>query len=154
MLSTEKAWTSTMATDGLSFLLAYSCYDAVSRKESLQRYQTLTNQSRSTARTVLRWFYELEDGCIDTASRGRIFDARILDYRVDVQSVLDTFALQEVNAVILVHRDGLSHSHACSLSGVQTDRPDKTIERIETKLGQAFDRKRLGDFLSYVDHLR
>jgi hypothetical protein len=108
---------------------------------------------RQMARTVLRWYVELEDGVIQTGE-GQRFDARVLDYRIDVERVFKRFHPTEVKAVLMVNRDGLTHAQAVTAAGIQNDRPDRVIADIETRLGQAFERLRLDEFLQYVDYLR
>ncbi len=80
---------------------------------------------------------------------GPRFDARVLDYRIDVDNVLKKFHPAEVLAVLLVNRDGLTHAEAIQVSGIRT-----SIEDIEISMGQAFAFRRLDNFLDYVDHLR
>jgi hypothetical protein len=96
---------------------------------------------------------ELEDGMIQSED-GPKFDARVLDYRIDVDNVLKHFHPAEVKAVLLVNRDGLTHADAVTLAGLQAKRPDQLVEDIEIRMGQAFARRRLDEFLHYVDHLR
>ncbi len=115
--------------------------------------QQISRYYRRVTQTVLRWYVELENGIIET-DNGRVFDARVLDYRIDVELAMRSFDQREVKAILLIHRDGLSHVQALSLSGIQADRPDKVVEDIETRLGRAFARKRLSEFLDYIDHLR
>jgi hypothetical protein len=108
---------------------------------------------RKVSQTVLRWYAECEGGVIQT-DRGPAFDERILNYRVDVELALKEFDEREVKAILLIHRDGLTHAQALNLSGILSERPDKTVEDIETRMGRAFERKRLSEFLAYVDYLR
>ncbi len=108
---------------------------------------------RQTTRNVLRWYTELEDGIIQTEDGSR-FDQRILDYRVDVDRVLSKFHEQEVEVVLLVNRDGLTHAQATTVAGVKTDRPDRYVADIEIRMGQVFQRLRLDQFLDYVEYLR
>jgi hypothetical protein len=105
------------------------------------------------ARQVFRWYFELEDGRIQT-NEGSRFDPRVLDYRVDVDLVLRRFPPAEVLAMILITRDGLTHTHALEVAGIKTSRPDSVIENIEIRIGQAFERSSLDEFLKYVDYLR
>lgn len=102
---------------------------------------------------MLRWYVESEDGTIQTEDGPR-FDARVLDYRIDVDFALRKFHPSETLAVLLVNRDGLSHAQALHVAGIQTKRPDHYVEDIEIRMGQAFERLRLDEFLRYVDYLR
>lgn len=102
---------------------------------------------------VLRWYTELEDGFIQVIDGPR-FDVRVLDYRLDVERVLKQFHPAHVKAVLLVNRDGLTPTEAIRLSGIPTDRPSVVIEDIEIRMGQAFERLCLDEFLDYVDYLR
>lgn len=104
------------------------------------------------ARQVFRWYFELEDGRIQT-NEGPRFDSRVLDYRVDVDLALRKFHPAEVLAIILIARDGLTHAHALKVAGIETDRPDGVIENIEIRMGQAFEKASLDEFLRYVDYL-
>lgn len=115
-------------------------------RASLRHYQQIT-------RTVLQWYSELEDGVIQTED-GPKFDARVLDYRIDVDNVLKKFHPAEVKFVLLVHRDGLSAAQAAASSGIRAENPNKALEGIEIKIGQAFGRLNLDEFLRYVDYLR
>ena len=108
---------------------------------------------RQVARTVLRWYAELEDGVMQTDT-GPQFDARVLDYRIDVDNVLKKFHPAEVKAALLITRDGLTHAEAVVAAGLSAARPDKLVEDIEIRLGQAFERLRLDEFLQYIDYLR
>lgn len=108
---------------------------------------------RKIAQTVLRWYAECEIGVIQT-EQGPTFDERILNYRVDVELALRQFDPREVKAIFLIHRDGLTHGQALMLSGIQSARPDKTVDDIETRMGRAFERRRLSEFLQYIDFLR
>jgi hypothetical protein len=108
---------------------------------------------RKVAQTVLRWYTECESGIIQT-DKGPTFDERILNYRIDVELVLRKFDQREAKAVLLIHRDGLTHANALKLSGIESSRPDKTVEDIETRLGLAFERRRLSEFLHYIGYLR
>lgn len=114
-----------------------------------------TNQRhyRQIARTVLRWYVELEDGLIQSED-GQKFDVRVIDYRIDVDKVLKKFPPADVMAVLLVNRDGITHAQAVHIAGIQTQRPDHYIEDVEIRLGQAFERLRLDEFLRYVEYLR
>jgi hypothetical protein len=105
------------------------------------------------ARQVFRWYFELEDGRIQT-NEGSRFDSRVLDYRVDVDLVLRKFHPAEVLAMTLITRDGLTHTQALEVAGIKTGRPDSAIENIEIRIGQAFERSSLDEFLKYVDYLR
>lgn len=108
---------------------------------------------RKIATTVLRWYTELEDGIIQ-ADSGPTFDSRILDYRLDVDFVLRRFAPKEQQLILLIHRDGLTQAQAAQVAGFATDRPDEVVRDLEVRMGRAFDRHRLGDFLRYVEYLR
>lgn len=108
---------------------------------------------RRVTETVLRWYTELDDGVIQSES-GPVFDERVLNYRIDVSRVLNQFTDTEQAIVLLIHRDGCSQKTAVSLMGVETDRPEQYVEDIEVRMGRAFDKKRLGQFLSYVGYLR
>jgi hypothetical protein len=112
-----------------------------------------TRYLRKVSQTVLRWYSECESGIIQT-DKGPAFDERVLNYRVDVELALKGFDQREVKAIMLIHRDGLTHAQALNLSGILSERADKTVEDIETRMGRAFERKRLSEFLTYVDHLR
>lgn len=108
---------------------------------------------RKVSQTVLRWYSECEGGVIQT-DKGPTFDERILNYRVDVELALKEFDRREVEAVLLIHRDGLTHAQALKLSGISSERPDKTVEDIETRIGRTLERRRLSEFLEYIDYLR
>lgn len=108
---------------------------------------------RKVAQTVLRWYLECEGGVLQT-DRGPTFDERILNYRVDVELALRRFDSRETKAIFLIHRDGFTHAQALTLSGIVSARPDKTVEDIETRMGMAFERRRLSEFLRYIDYLR
>jgi len=123
---------------------------AVARQPA-RYYQKITE-------TVLRWYFELEDGVIQ-ADSGPVFDARILDYRLDVDAILAKFTMRERETVFLIHRDGKTHSEALLLTGLIAEaapRWDKyrTVADIEIRMGQLFDKHRLGQFLEYVGYLR
>lgn len=108
---------------------------------------------RRVAQAVLRWYTELEDGIIQS-DNGPVFDSRVLDYRIDVDAVLKRFDAREVQAILLIHRDGLSQAQAVQLAGIVAARPDALVEDIEIRMGQAFERRGLEEFLRYVDFLR
>lgn len=108
---------------------------------------------RKVAQTVIRYYAELEDGVFQTEDGPR-FDARLLDYRIDVDKVLKKFDPREVQAIMCIVRDGLTHGQAVKLAGIPTTRPDHIVEDIEIRMGQAFERLRLDEFLRYVDYLR
>jgi hypothetical protein len=108
---------------------------------------------RRTAQIVLRLYAELEDGFIQTVD-GRIFDERVVEYRIDVDLALRKFNPKDVEAVLLVNRDGLTHALAIASTGIKTDRPDRYIADVESRMGQVFARLRLDEFLNYVDYLR
>jgi hypothetical protein len=108
---------------------------------------------RKVSHTVIQWYVELEHGIIQ-AETGPVFDERVLNYRIDVELALRGFDPREVQAIMMIHRDGLTHGQALALTGIQATRPDKAVEDIETRMGRAFERRRLGEFLHYIDHLR
>lgn len=85
---------------------------------------------------------------------GPQFDARVLDYRIDVDNVLKKFHPIEVKTVLLVNRDGLTHAQAVTSSGIPSSNPDRTVEDIEIRMGQAFERLQLDEFLRYLNYLR
>lgn len=95
---------------------------------------------------------ELEDGGMQSDT-GLLYDARFLDYRLDVELILRKFP-KEADALLLIHRDGLTHAQALHLAGIASERPDHTVEDIEIRVGQAFDRRRLSEFMQYVNFLR
>jgi hypothetical protein len=116
----------------------------------------LHNKSRYLRRvtqTVLRWYSECDGGSIQTES-GPVFDERILNYRLDVELALKGFDNREVQAILYIHLDGCTHAQALRLAGLVSERPDKTVEDIEVRMGRSFERKRLSEFLNYIDHLR
>lgn len=108
---------------------------------------------RRITQSVLRWYSECEGGTIQT-DNGPAFDERILNYRVDVELALKEFDPREVRAILLIHQDGLTHAKALSLAGILSARPDKTVEDIEIRMGRVFERRRLSEFLTYIDYLR
>ena len=95
----------------------------------------------------------MEDGFIQVVD-GPKFDVRVLDYRLDVDRVLKRFHPAEVKAILYVHRDGHTPALAIQLSGIPTERPTAAIEGIEIRMGQAFAKARLDEFIQYVDFLR
>jgi hypothetical protein len=115
--------------------------------------QQISRYYRKVSQTVLRWYVELENGLIQ-ADSGSVFDERVLNYRIDVELAMKPFDPREIKAVLLIHRDGLTHLTALRLAGINSNRPDKTVEDIETRLGKAFDKRRLSEFLAYIDYLR
>lgn len=108
---------------------------------------------RRVTETVLRWYTELDDGMIQSES-GPVFDTRVLDYRIDVSKVLAQFTETEQAIVLLIHRDGCSPKIATAMSGVIVERPELYVEDIEVRMGRAFDKRKLGQFLAYVGYLR
>lgn len=108
---------------------------------------------RSITKIVMRWYSELEDGNIQSA-QGPMYDSRFLDYRIDVELVLAKFTQQESDTLLYIHRDGLTHAQALRQSGICSDRPDRTVEDIEIRVGQAFERRRLAEFSDYIGYLR
>lgn len=101
------------------------------------------------AASVLRWYFELEDGYIPTADGPR-FDPRVLDYRVDVDLVLRKFHPAETLAITLLHRDGFTAEQALQVAGLNVP----SLEDVEIRMGAAFERRGLDEFLKYVDYLR
>jgi len=122
-------------------------------RRALVAKKQLGRHFRSVTKIVLRWYTELEDGNIQS-STGPVYDSRFLDYRLDVELVLKKFTPNEVNALLYVHRDGLTHAQAIRLSGIPSERPDRTVADIEIRVGQAFERRRLSEFTQYIGYLR
>jgi hypothetical protein len=114
--------------------------------------QHSTRYFRKVLQTALRWYFELEGGVIQTDT-GPVFDERVLNYRIDVELALKPFTEQERKAIFLIHRDGLTQVQALSLAGIATERPDKTVDDIESRMGRALDRRRLAEFLQYIEYL-
>ena len=102
---------------------------------------------------MLSWYCECEGGTIQT-DNGTAFDERILNYRVDVELAFREFSPAEVKAILLIHQDGLTHAQALKAAGILSERPDKTVEDIEIRMGRVFERRRLSEFLTYIDYLR
>lgn len=112
-----------------------------------------TRYYRKITETVLRWYNELDGGIVQTDT-GPVFDTRVVDYRMDVDRILDRLAEQERAMLMLIHRDGCTHAEAAQGVGISAQRPDVLVEEIETRIGRVFDRYRLDDFLRYVGYLR
>lgn len=130
----------------LAILHTTLCGSLIVAKQSARYFRKITE-------TVLRWYNELEDGMVQTDS-GSVFDPRVLNYRMDVETVLRRFTQQEQGLVELIHRDGCTQVQAVELMGYDTTRPDMVVANVEVRMGQAFERHKLDEFLKYVDYLR
>lgn len=99
---------------------------------------------RHIAATVLQRYAETETGMIDNE-----FDARLLDYRMDVERALAGIVNADV-VLLSIYRDGLSHDQACAMAGLHGDRPDDWVMRFEVAAGRRFDRAGLSDIEAYL----
>lgn len=106
-------------------------------------------ETRRVTTVVLRWYYECDIGVI-SCRHGQVFDARILNYRCDVERVMNA-SLDQAEQDILAyrHRDGLSIADAVRQVGMSTDRPDTVMATLESRLGRALLREGLNDISTY-----
>jgi hypothetical protein len=100
-------------------------------------------------RSVLRWYYELEDGTLGYKDAA-LFDVQFLNYRVDVWHLLDAFSPAEQLLLQLIHRDGVPQAQAVRLAGFTTSRPDTLVAALETRLGRRFVRADIDDLARYM----
>lgn len=102
---------------------------------------------RHTAVSVMQLYLEFEDGIMP----GGVFDPRILDYRIDIERILETeLTTAERTVLLAVHRDGLSDAEAVHTAGLDTERPSALVRRVEIKIGKVFERKKMLDFTRYL----
>lgn len=101
---------------------------------------------RQVTATVMRWYVELEDGIIP----GAAFDTRVLDYRIDIDRVVNNFDPPDREIILYIHRDGLTHNDALTHAGIAHDRPDVYVAGLEARLGRLFEKKRLSDIQMYL----
>jgi DNA-directed RNA polymerase specialized sigma24 family protein len=113
--------------------------------------QRLERYYRRIAQSVLTYYCEIENGTIRISDAGRIFDERLINYRIDVEKVMAKFSPREQEAVLLIHRDGLTHADAVKLAGISATRPDWTIASIEVRLGRVFEESGLDDLVGYLE---
>lgn len=97
----------------------------------------------------MRWFTELEDGYI-SSPEGRVFDSRLLDYRIDVDRVLGRLHPAERRVIEGVHSRGLTHADAVRQAGYKTERPDYVVARLEAQLGRMLELADMVDLLAYL----
>lgn len=100
----------------------------------------------------MQFYLEFEDGLLPrTPMRGEYFEPRIIDYRIDIERVmLATLSKDDVSVIFAVHRDGLTHSDSLASVGIQDANANRYVAALEVKLGKAFERKNLLDFLQYI----
>jgi hypothetical protein len=103
---------------------------------------------RAIAKNVMKWFYEDREGIVCT-NIGTSFDVRLIDYCLDVEAVLRKLSQQEVMALELVHRDGLTHKDATAIAGVIGD-PDDVLDAIESRVGELLQQYGLSDLGWYL----
>lgn len=103
---------------------------------------------RKITETVFRWYLEIEDGHLRAAGPDgcygdhRIFDERILNYRLDVERALGKLPEAERQAILQVHRDGYSIKAA---SG-----PGVNVAAVEAKAGRLFEQFGVDDLVRYL----
>ena len=106
---------------------------------------------RKITANVIQRYCELEFGVLSNrGTDGATFDPRALDYRIDVERVLDKLPRQIKDALIAIHRDGLSPAQALAMVSITKTTPARFIAAVETSLGQIFERKRLADMEGYL----
>jgi hypothetical protein len=110
---------------------------------------------RQVTASVLQFYVEFEDGMLPRntmmdLSRGEYFEPRIIDYRIDIERVLKTLGDDNVSVIMAVHRDGLTHGDAMLSAGMDPASANRYVAALEVKLGKAFERKNLLDFLQYI----
>jgi hypothetical protein len=104
---------------------------------------------------VMQRYYELEDGILGPErglghSGGPTFDPRVLNYRIDVERILDKLPPADRTMLDAVYRDGLSDADALRTAGLNAVRPDDVILRLELRLGALFERAKLMDLEGYI----
>lgn len=104
---------------------------------------------RAVVKSVLRWYYELEDGILGYEEH-LLFDARFLNYRVDVWHLLAQLTDEERLVLQLIHRDGVPQAAAVRLAHIRTDRPDTFVAALESRLGRRLIRASLDDLSCYL----
>lgn len=114
--------------------------------DDVSRERILTHITAS----VMRWYTELETGCVRTASGESIFVPGLVEYRADVSNALRSLPEHDRKILLLVHRDGLTHRDAVSCAGVKTLRPDSYVRQLETNVGRIFERRKLNDLQDYI----
>lgn len=102
---------------------------------------------RHTAVSVMQLYLEFEDGVMP----GGVFDPRILDYRIDIERILEQeLSAAELTVLMAVHRDGKTDAEAVAMAGLDTQRPSALVRRIEIRIGKVFERKNFLDFTRYL----
>lgn len=105
---------------------------------------------RQIASQVLLRYCESEDGMFSRNGE-TLFEPRMLDYRVDVERVLDReCSSTQKQALLLVHRDGLTMADALRVAGLLVDYPSRVFALLEHQVGQAFARRGLDDLEGYL----
>jgi hypothetical protein len=106
---------------------------------------------RTIATQVLLRYCESEDGMLTDNGETR-FESRMLDYRVDVDRVLEKeCTLAERQVLLLVHRDGLTMADAIRVAGLMVPHPSRVVALLEHRVGQAFVRRKLNDLEGYLN---
>lgn len=94
---------------------------------------------------MLQRYAELENGMV-----GNAFDPRLLNYRMDVERLLTIAMPIGFQVLQSVHRDGLRHDAACVMAGLESERPDDLVKRLEVDAGRLFERAGLSDIEGYL----
>ena len=98
---------------------------------------------------VMQWYVEFADGYI-ASPEGRCFDARLLDYRIDVERLLKRLHPAERAVIEGIHVEGLTQAEAVKKAGYEATRPDDVVASLEVKVGRMFDRLNMSDLISYL----
>jgi predicted SpoU family rRNA methylase len=98
-------------------------------------------------------YAEVEDGMLPaTREGGRSFDPRLIDYRIDVQRLMDReLSVADQDVLMAIHRDGLTHADALAAAHITTTlQPYSYVAALETRMGRLFERKKMLDLVGYL----
>jgi hypothetical protein len=100
-------------------------------------------------RSVLEMYLEFADGQVRSSFESA-FDSRLLNYRIDVERVLERLPAAEYQVLMSIHRDGLAFADALKSAGIEDERPDLYVAHLETKVGRLLEEAQLSDIVKYV----
>ena len=103
---------------------------------------------RAITEMVMRCYCEFADG-FHQVSEGRMFDTRLINYRIDVERVLNRLEPWERLLLNAIHLENMTQQEAAKAAGISAERYDHLVARVETKVGRLFDRAGLGNLLTY-----
>jgi hypothetical protein len=107
---------------------------------------------RQTTASVMQFYVEFADGILPgNPYEGERFDPRVIDYRIDVERILDReLSKQDKSILLALHRDGLTQADALLSAGVAHPWPHAYVRDLEVRIGKVLDRQKMFDFLAYL----